>query len=90
MREGYDTIFRQIEQGRLNWNDKLDVKLHEHLDYRANVIVCNKIALPEGPPRNENKKAQVDRKTVNNETGAKEKVIYCLEYNLGTCPHADN
>ena len=39
LREGYDSIMKQIKQGKLKWEDSIGQKLHDHLDYRANVIL---------------------------------------------------
>ena len=85
LREGYDSIMKQVEQGSLQWTDSLGEKLHNHLDYHANVITRSRIA-QESQPRNERRNAAV-KTTIDN---TKEKVYYCLEYNLGTCPQADN
>ena len=58
IREGV-TILKQVEQGRATWNDNLAQRLHEHLDYRANVIMQRKIAeSQEGFTKVEYKKGQ--------------------------------
>ena len=43
LREGYDSIMKQIEQGKLKWMDEVSQKLHEHLDYRANVNMRRRV-----------------------------------------------
>ena len=43
LRSGYDDILKQVEQGVLHWSDDLGRKLHEHLDYRANVILRDRL-----------------------------------------------
>ena len=90
LREGYDTIMKQVEQGKITWGDNLAGRLHEHLDYRANVIMRNKIAQQERSSKVEPKKATPDRNPTGPENTTKERIIYCLEYNQGSCPHADN
>ena len=59
LREGYDTILKQIEQGKLQWRDDLGQKLREHLDYCANVIITNKIAQQEA--KSEQRKSHNDK-----------------------------
>ena len=89
LQEGYDTILKQIEQGKLQWKDDLGQKLHEHLDYRANVIIRNKIAQQEA--KSEQRKSHNNKKLTTQDGGnPKDRVIYCLEYNQGTCPHSDH
>ena len=88
LREGYDSILKQVEQGVLTWKDDLASHLHSHLDYRANVIIRDKLAKQDS--NKPDKKNPTDRKNQSSEGDTKEKVYYCLEFNLGKCPHPDN
>ena len=87
LKEGYDNILKQVEQGKITWKDDLPKKLHNYLDYRANVLVQNRVAQQESFTKVEYKKTD---KHAMNEPSGKDHVIYCLEYNLGTCPHSDH
>ena len=90
LRAGYDSIMKQVEQGVIDWDDSLGEKLHQLLDYRANVILRDKMN-NEGFTKVEYKKP-TERKssTFSADSGNKEKVFYCLEFNLGTCPQTDH
>ena len=87
LREGYEAILQQVEQGKLNWSDELGIKLHEHLDYRANVNMRNKVSQQETTKTD--RKQYSDRKSIEVKNNG-ERVIYCLDYNLGKCPHSDH
>ena len=86
LREGYDSIMKQVEQGKLKWDDSISQKLHDHLDYRANVIMRKNIEdRTEIQQKGEQKKTE---KKV--EQPGKDRVYYCLEFNLGTCEFEDH
>ena len=90
LREGYNTVLKQVEQGMLNWGDNLARKLHEHLDYCTNVIARDKIAQHKSMAKTDNKRSPTDRRTVANDASSNDRVIYCLEFNQGMCPQPDN
>ena len=89
LRTGYDNILKQVEQGQLKWSDNLGDALHHHLDYRANVIFRDKMVTDkekdEGFTKVEPKRRQA---VVPDEKIGK--VIFCADYNAGTCTHPDN
>ena len=88
LREGYDSIMKQIEQGKLTWADNISQKLHEHLDYRANVLMRKKLEMQQdGFIKVENKKNTNKKEEAQQ---SKERVFYCLEFNLGTCQFEDH
>ena len=87
LHEGYNTILKQVEQGVLSWRDDLGEKLHSHLDNRVNVIVRDRVS-QEGFTRVESKKTSGATKQM--QDAGRDQVYYCLEFNLGTCPHSDN
>ena len=89
LHEGYDTVLKQVEQGKINWGDDLGSKLHEHLDYRANVIIRDRLAAQGSSHKQESGRIPNDKKTTV-DSAKPDKVIYCLEYNLGTCPQHDH
>ena len=82
--KGYDNMLKQVEQGKLTWTDEMSEKLHQHLDYQANVITRDKMLAQQetGFTKVERGKASGNGR---NNTDGKEKAFYCLEYNLGTC-----
>ena len=43
LRNGYDSIMKKVEQGNLNWTDDLAEELHKHYDYRANIILRERL-----------------------------------------------
>ena len=88
LQEGYNTILKKVEQGKLKWCDNLGDRLHEHLDYRANVNMRNKMSLQETVGKADKKNQGEKRATEIKNNG--EKVVYCLKYNLGTCLQADH
>ena len=87
LRDGYEMILKKIEQGVLTWNHDLAAELHQHLDYRANMILRKKLAEKESFSKLE-KRAMSDLKKPDN-NGAN-KVVYCLDYNLGQCQQPDH
>ena len=83
LRDGYEAILNKVEQGILKWSDDLSLELHNYLDYRANINLRSKVSGQEGFTKVEHKRKQTDK------TGS-DKVMYCLEYNLGSCPQSDH
>ena len=74
LRDGYDSILKKVEQGKLTWSPSLAEELHNHLDYQANVYTRNKMA-QESFTRVENKRTPAaDSKRPDG--GATEKVVY--------------
>ena len=60
LQSGYNFILKKVEQGLLTWDDELGNKLHEHLDYQANVILHDKLQAKkdsEGFSKVENRKS---------------------------------
>ena len=57
--KGYDSIMKQVEQGKLMRADDISQKLHEHLHYRANAILRKKLENQnDGLTKVENKKTE--------------------------------
>ena len=89
LRGGYENILQQVEQGKYKWGDGLESKLHEYLDYRANINLRDKLsAQQDGFTKVEYRKHTDQRNS--NDTSGKDKAFYCMEYNLGTCPQHDH
>ena len=90
LRDGYEHILKQVEQGKLDWEDELGDKLHEYLDYRANVNMRAKVnAQQDGFVKVEYKKSANEKKS-NADPGGKPQICFCLEYNVGNCPQSDH
>ena len=89
LREGYDQIMKRIERGTHDWDEALGEHLHELLNYRANVILREKVN--EGNHNQftkvEGKKAAKERKA--GESG-KERFVYCMDFNNGSCTQRDH
>ena len=95
LRAGYGHVLRMVEQGREPWSTALSEELHKYYDYRANVISREKLATFESKTQVK-KSASNDKvqqaETKNNDDGSADesddlKIIYCMEYNRGSCPN---
>ena len=62
LREGYDSILKKVEQGKLNWSNNLSEKLHEYLDYSAKIIVRDQVTQQEGFLKGKSKKTNTSKK----------------------------
>ena len=80
---------KKVEQDILTWNNDLGNILHQHLDYHAYVILRDKFTpdkeKDEGFTKVEFKKPK--QNPIEDKHG---KIIYCADYNAGTCAHSDN
>ena len=88
LRDEYDSILKQVEQGIITWMDGLGNKLHDFLDYRANVLLRDRIAAQDNTgarQKGDGKKIGAEHKSDSN----KEKIYYCLDYNLNKCSNPD-
>ena len=92
LREGYDQMLKKIERGEEDWNHNLGENLHEFLNYKANVIMREKLQNEKDGQftKVEHKKSKTLKK--NNYTGdsSKYKIIFCNDYNIGNCSHRDH
>ena len=96
LRNGYDSVLKKVEQGILGWDCDLGEELHELYDYRANVLMREKVK-----ESNYNKdssggfrvstgdrvdKLDIDRnKEVVFEDLDRNKPVFCMEYNRNCC-----
>ena len=89
LREGYDQIMKRVERGTQDWDEALGEHLHELLNYRANVILREKIHDESGQPftKVESKKMKEKRPT---DSGYENRIIYCQDYNSGKCSARDH
>lgn len=80
IRECYDSVMKSIEHGKATWSSELEVKVNWFCDFRANQHVREKV------------KETVDKvgSTKEIKRDGELKVVYCLEYNKGTCTHKDH
>ena len=87
LRNGYEDILKQVEQGALGWEDDLTGKLHEHFVFRANINLRNRIENDRFTTVSR-KVDKMDNKTKKGNT--EERIIYCQEFNKKTCIHQDH
>ena len=89
LRNGYDSIIKKVEQGLESWKSNLGELLHQHYDYRTNIIMRTQIQ-----ERNNEEKWKSGEKNGKKEMGMNEgigkqegeKPIFCMEFNKGECP----
>ena len=81
---------KKVERGVQEWDESLGKHLHELLNYKANVIVRERIQQEKDTPftKVETKKQIRGQKKTNMES--KEKIIFCNDYNNGSCIHRDH
>ena len=89
LRAGYEDVLKEIEMGKADWKDDIEDKLHNLLDYRANVLARERITKQQtdGFTRVENRR---DKNKQGANEGKHDRIVYCLEYNLGQCPQTDH
>ena len=88
LRDQYDATMKNIERGLHSWNDVtvLELQMHSSLTFRATVNARN----AENPQVRVDKN---DKKEVKKEVSKQfpdGKVVYCLDYNKGSCPFEDH
>ena len=90
LKAGYDTILKQIEQGESTWSDNLGEQLHKLYDYRANVIWREKAVGANTDTKNKlvNDAKNDKKESESGDESPESKLIYCMEYNRGTCPQS--
>ena len=84
LRNGYNSIMKKVEQGNLNWTDDLAEELHKHYDYRANIILRERL----------NDSNYIAKKTDKTDRGGETKTgelifedlkrskpVFCMEFN---------
>ena len=77
-----------------DWDPVLGEYLHEYLDYRANIILREKVQAETQSGNNSNPFTKVENKKASNkrmtDKDGEQKVVYCLEFNTNTCAHHDH
>ena len=92
LKDGYDQILKKIEQGQRNWSDNLGEELHRYLDYRANLLLREKIQKEKQESYKANKwevKSTIGTRSEKTAT-EQEKIIFCAAYNKGHCTFTDH
>ena len=82
LRLGYAAVLNKVEQGQEGWSNSLAEDLHKHFEFRANVIWREKMA---GGDKNKSKDSTNIAAKDDDDDEPEGKVIYCMEYNKGTC-----
>ena len=96
LREGYDQMMKRVERRTQEWDEVLGEHLHEFLNYKANVIMREKLQNNRESQKNtpftkvENKKQMRNKDKQDKVTEVQEKLIYCNDYNNGNCIHRDH
>ena len=88
LRNGYDNVMKQIEQGILQWQDQLGEKLHDHYVFRANINLRNKVE--NGNFKQQEKKLESQENKTEKIIPEGEKIVYCQDYNKKSCLHNDH
>ena len=91
LREGYDYIFKKVEQGVRDWDESLSDELHQFLDYHVNVIARSKLGKHRSTEGKGAGGLEHQKKTAR--TGTERAVedleknhpVFCMEYNNNTC-----
>ena len=89
LKDAYDVSLKNIEKGNNKWGeDNLDRDLHQLLEFRANVKYREKLN------SSENKTAKSSHTsteaTQKDEKTPRDKPVFCMEYNRGTCKLSDH
>ena len=97
LREGYDYVLKQVEQGVKDWGDDLSKDLHEFLDYRANILIRSKMqehryqeTKPNQPGDSTSKRAtrtSTEKFSLDFEGDEHKKSVFGMEYNHDKCEH---
>ena len=93
MREAYDAVMKEIEQGRANWNSGvMQDRVHQFCEFRANLRTREKLEKTAGKEKTTST-ADVNagtRKDPPEKVTKGSKIFYCTDYNKGTCIHCDH
>ena len=80
LRDCYDSVMKEVEQGRSVWNRVLADKAHQFYEFRANLLTRESIARQAAAKNNSSTKKPKD---------INEKIVYCNKYNReGGCVFA--
>ena len=86
LKRGYDTTLKTVEHGVAQWSRTMGEDLHRLYDYRANVLLREKLA--GGEVKNKSGDKNGDKKEQDgsgDEASDLTKIIYCMDFNKGTC-----
>ena len=94
LKAGYDSVLKSVEQGSEQWSDRLAMNLNAFCEFRANVAwreksaVCGPNSTGQNKSKSDNKTSPDPSKTTESNPDEPEgKVIYCMDFNKGMCPH---
>ena len=78
----------------MTWESDLPGKLHEYYDYRANILMKEKMQIEKEEKKkvdnNASKEQQNNVAGYNFEDLEKNKPVFCIEFNHGKCTQADS
>ena len=88
LRMGYDSVMKTVEQGVEPWLDRLAGNLEKFYEFRANVVLRDKVINGDKKLAGGNKDTKEGEEVVGTSGEEVEgKVIYCMDFNKGSCTH---
>ena len=87
LRIGYDSILKSVEHGEEEWSPRLAENLNRHYEFRATAVLREKLNAAESN-KDKAKGGTVKEVSEEGEEGGTEKLVYCMEFNKGTCTFA--
>ena len=90
--DGYEQTMKNIEQGNAKWEDNLEQQLHEYLNYKANLLLREKLQSNKGEQTKPSQKWETRPQTTKNDKTSNDtdKTIFCAAYNKGNCLFTDH
>ena len=85
LRVGYDSIMKSIEHGDEQWSTKLADNLNNHYEFRATVALREKLNASESSGAKTKTNPSSKDGAEEQEEGGSQRIIYCMEFNKGTC-----
>ena len=89
LRTGYAAILKKVEQDTREWDLSLAEELHRFYELRGQALLREQIQKKEAGSTADSQSnynyGKTDNNNEENETSNETKIIYCMEFNKGTC-----
>ena len=88
LRVGYDSTLKSVEQGEETWSPALVDNLNRHYEFRVTAVLREKLQASETLNNKAKNSPPTKDSQEESDEGGSEKVVYCMDYNKGTCTHS--
>ena len=85
LRIGYDTILKKVEQEEMEWGPKMAEDLNRFYEARGQAQLREQLQIKPPQPAAGEEKNNKKEPGEDPDNGGDSKIIYCMEFNKGTC-----